>query len=149
MRPGVGYRHLMPSALRRLLRISGLGTAVALVYGLARSTRRPSPPDPSGIASWPPLVTEPEVEIRNGPVRFATVPAANETVADERSQAPTSPTWVEPTNGMCPDSHPIKGNAGSMIFHVPGGRSYERTHAERCYCTAQHAEDDGFRQAKR
>ena len=128
----------MPPALGRFLRITGLSAAVAFVYGLARSARRPSPPEPAGVASWTSLVPEPEVETRSGPVQFASPQAT-----------PESARWIEPTNGSCPDSHPIKGNADSMIFHVPGGMSYERTLAERCYCTAEDAEADGFRQAKR
>lgn len=127
----------MPPALGRFLRISGIGAAIAFVYGLARSARRPAPPPPSGVASWPPLVPEPEVEVRTGPVEF-TAPAE----APERG-------WVEPVDGECPGTHPIKGNADSMIFHVPGGTSYDRTRAERCYCTAADAEADGFRPAKR
>lgn len=128
----------MLPALGRFLRFTGLSAAVAFVYGLARSARRPSPPEPAGVASWPPLVPEPDVETRSGPVQFATP-----------SPAPDDQRWVDATDGACPDSHPIKGNADSMIFHVPGGMSYERTQAERCYCTAADAEADGFRQAKR
>ena len=132
----------MPPALGRFLRISGISAAVAFVYGLARSARRPTPPPPAGVASWPPLVPEAEVETRTGPVQFTEPAPAAGTGSDGAS-------WVEPTDGACPDSHPVKGNADSMIFHVPGGMSYERTKAERCYCTAEAAEADGFRQAKR
>ncbi|MEO0492299.1 MAG: hypothetical protein AAF081_02665 [Actinomycetota bacterium] len=58
--------------------------------------------------------------------------------------------WVEPdAEGGCPSSHPIKGNDQSKIFHVPGGMSYERTQAERCYCDEASAEADGYRKAKR
>src|SRR5688572_9637956 len=42
-------------------------------------------------------------------------------------------SWVDPVDGACPDGYPIKGNANSGIFHVPGGRFYERTIPERCY----------------
>ena len=131
----------MPPALGRFLRISGIGAAIAFVYGLARSARRPAPPPPTGVASWPPLVPKPEVEVRSGPVEF--------TAAAPAEPAPAASGWVEPIDGECPASHPIKGNADSMIFHVPGGMSYERTQAERCYCTAEDAEADGFRPAKR
>ena len=149
MRPGVGYRQRMLPALRRLLKISSLGTAAALVYGLARSVRRPRPPEAAGVASWPPLVAEPEVEVRTAPVQFAARPATHESDQDDRSRATKASPWVEPNDGACPDSHPIKANAGSGIFHIPGGGSYERTRAERCYCTTEDAEADGFRQAKR
>jgi hypothetical protein len=61
-----------------------------------------------------------------------------------------SPTWKEPTaDGGCPKGYPIKANASSRIYHVPGGLSYDRTQPERCYATAEAAEADGFRAAKR
>ena len=57
--------------------------------------------------------------------------------------------WAEPLDdGGCPPSHPIKANNNSGIYHVPGGRFYERTVAERCYSTAEAAEADGYRPAK-
>lgn len=70
--------------------------------------------------------------------------------------SPTSPQsavdpsarWVVPVNGECPSGYPIKANDSSRIFHVPGGRFYERTAAERCYATAEDAVADGYRPAK-
>lgn len=57
--------------------------------------------------------------------------------------------WVEPNaDGSCPSTHPIKANDNSGIFHVPGGRFYDRTKAERCYATAEAAAADGYRAAK-
>ena len=44
--------------------------------------------------------------------------------------------------------YPIKGNANSRIYHVPGGRFYDRTVPERCYASAADAEADGYRAAK-
>ena len=71
--------------------------------------------------------------------------------ADETAADPIEGSgWVEPdAEGGCPASHPIKGNDQSKIFHVPGGMSYERTKAERCYCDEATAEADGYRKAKR
>lgn len=56
--------------------------------------------------------------------------------------------WVAPVDGGCPDGYPIKANDNSGIFHVPGGRFYDRTVPERCYATADDALADGYRQAK-
>ena len=64
------------------------------------------------------------------------------------SPSTTSPTWVEPIDGACPEGYPIKANDNSGIFHVPGGRFYERTRPERCYADAHDAEADGYRRAK-
>lgn len=77
------------------------------------------------------------------------------------SQAPTSTqnnnaggnssvqTYAPPT-GECK----IKGNANSMIYHVPGGQYYDRTkvdpkEGDRLFCTEQEAQAAGFRRAKR
>lgn len=57
-------------------------------------------------------------------------------------------TWVEPVDGACPDGYPIKANATSGIYHVPGGRFYERTIPERCYVSPEAAAADGYRAAK-
>lgn len=56
---------------------------------------------------------------------------------------------VQPVGGECPDTAPIKGNQGSMIYHVPGGGSYSRTRPEDCFATAADAEAAGYRRAKR
>jgi micrococcal nuclease len=56
--------------------------------------------------------------------------------------------WVAPVGGTCPDGYPIKANNNSGIFHVPGGRFYDRTVAERCYANADDAVADGYRPAK-
>ena len=55
---------------------------------------------------------------------------------------------MAPSGGACPVSHPIKANDNSGIYHVPGGRFYERTGAERCYASTDDAEADGYRAAK-
>ncbi len=78
-----------------------------------------------GVAEWAPLAA----------------PGA-ESVADR-------PAWVEPVDGQCPLSHPVKGNASSNIYHVPGSRFYDMTTPERCYLDAAAAEADGMRAPKR
>ena len=55
---------------------------------------------------------------------------------------------VEPVDGECPVSHPVKGKLASGIYHVPGGLNYERTRADRCYVDAAAAESDGLRASK-
>ena len=76
--------------------------------------------------TWPPLLREP------APV---TEP---ETVSD----------WVAPVDEHCPPGYPIKVNTTSGIYHVPDGRSYARTVAQRCYATAEAAERDGYRRGE-
>ena len=49
----------------------------------------------------------------------------------------------------CPADYPIKGNAGSMIFHSPGRSSYATTIPEWCFATEEDALKAGFRAPKR
>jgi hypothetical protein len=122
----------MPSVLSRILRLFGFAAIGAIAIGIVRAVRPAPKPAVTGVASWEPIVTK-ETPVRtSGPVQFT-----------------STDTWVEPVDGDCPVSHPIKGNDGSKIFHVPGGSSYDRTRAERCYARAEDAEVDGYRQAKR
>lgn len=51
-------------------------------------------------------------------------------------------------DGTCPVTYPVKANDDSKIFHVPGGRFYDRTKAERCYARPEDAASDGYRAAK-
>lgn len=75
---------------------------------------------------------------------------------DRPSRPPASPPpprpepllWVQPSGGVCPPSHPVKAKLESGIFHVPGGRFYERTRPDRCYADEQGAEADGLRRSK-
>jgi hypothetical protein len=110
--------------IRRLFRAAlFLGALGAIVYLIARLLDE-EPATPAGGARpdgpWPPL--EP---------------------------LDTAPPWVEPTDGACPASHPVKGKLRSRIYHLPGMLAYERTKADRCYADAAQAEADGFRAAKR
>ena len=125
----------------RLLRLLKIAVLVGLVVGVVKAIRGRRPPEGTGEARWPPLAEEPAPAPRSGPVAFA------ETLADE--PAANEAAWVEPVDGVCPVSHPVKGKAGSGIYHVPGGASYDRTVPERCYVSPEAAEADGFRRAKR
>lgn len=80
--------------------------------------------------------------------------------ADEPNAAPTGPGaddprpsesgWTFPAeDGSCPLGHPIKAKLRSGIYHEPGMAAYDRTRADRCYTTAETAEADGLRRAKR
>jgi hypothetical protein len=68
--------------------------------------------------------------------------------AADASTGATAP-WVEPDDGVCPSSHPVKAKLASGIYHRPGGQSYDRTRPDRCYRDGSAAEADGLRAAKR
>ena len=101
----------------------------------------PIPPAPST-----PPTTDGQADEDTAPHGFASITEAVDGAADP-NEVPVA-DWVEPVDGACPIGHPIKANAQSMIFHVPGGRSYDRTIAERCYASGDAAITDGYRQAK-
>ena len=68
----------------------------------------------------------------------------------ERATAVAGASWVEAgeERSVAPDGYPVKVNARSGIYHLPGGRNYERTLADRWYRSASDAEADGFRASK-
>jgi hypothetical protein len=75
-------------------------------------------------------------------------PSPVEVGAQAGPEPGSTPTWKEPGgDGGCPDGYPVKV-AASGIFHVPGGRSYDRTAPVRCYLDPATAEADGYRRAK-
>jgi len=74
-------------------------------------------------------------------------PAAK--TAKTAKKKPLVAPWVDPAEGVCPTTHPVKGKLASKIFHLPGMLNYARTAPDRCYRDASAAEADGLRQAKR
>ena len=51
---------------------------------------------------------------------------------------------VADEDGNGPESHPIKGNKDSMLYHTPDSRYYKITKAEVWFDTEEHAEAAGF-----
>jgi hypothetical protein len=102
--------------------------AGAIVVTAVVVKRKVMAPAPVGEPDWAPLrLLEPE-------------PVAVEAPATK---------WVDPDeHGGCPDSHPVKAKKASRIYHVPGGRFYDGTKANRCFCDGEAAEADGYRASK-
>jgi large subunit ribosomal protein L4 len=70
-------------------------------------------------------------------------PAAEAAAPDEG--APYGPGSHAPLDDdEQPEGFPIKGNADSMLFHVPGSRFYNQTRAEVWFATEADAEAAGF-----
>jgi hypothetical protein len=148
--------------LRRIKRLAYLGVIVGVVFALRQAKARRDARNVLGApATWPPLeVGEPPIAAVGDLFAAAepTPPAPDEGVAEPvASDDPVAAvgdvasdglTWVEPADGACPVSHPVKANATSGIYHEPGGQFYERTRPERCYVDAAAAEADGYRAAK-
>ena len=53
---------------------------------------------------------------------------------------------VPDADGNGPDTHPIKGNIDSMLYHTPDSRYYQVTKAEVWFDTEENAEAAGFSQ---
>lgn len=87
-------------------------------------------PDQTSTPTWTPFAP--------GPIEVGVQVAPDQT---------STPTWRDPEDGGCPEGYPVKV-AASGIFHVPGGRSYDRTAPVRCYADSAAAEADGYRRAK-
>jgi hypothetical protein len=108
----------------------------------------------AGWRAWKSRVPESGVEWGEAPFPFPPVPrpaaAPAATSADVARPAPDAAAFVDPgADGECPLTHPVKAKLASGIYHVPGGGNYERTKPDRCYATAEGAEADGLRPAKR
>lgn len=114
------------------------GLVAAAVYAVLRLWRSRLAAPGSGDIVW-----------ETAPFPFPPVPRPPEQ-AEAEQPAPKEelPPWVEPVDGRCPDSHPVKAKLSSGIYHVPGGSNYERTRADRCYLDPAAAEADGLRAAK-
>jgi large subunit ribosomal protein L22 len=68
---------------------------------------------------------------------------AEEDAADE--DAPYGPgSHAALEDDSQPEGYEIKGNASSMLYHVPGSRSYNQTKAEVWFATEADAESAGF-----
>jgi hypothetical protein len=99
-----------------------------------------------------PFPPQPRAENRPAPARPVTTSepvTATEPVAAQAAPATGGDAWVEPTDGTCPASHPVKAKMSSKIFHVEGGLNYTRTHPDRCYRDPAAAEADGLRKSAR
>lgn len=133
------------------------GVAVATPPTPTRTPPAPTPP-PGSPKTGP---TPPATATPPATVTPATPPTGSSKAQPAARRSGSSPhplgqapppgaTWVLPdAHGAVPDRHPVKANLRSGLYHLPGMVAYERTHPDRCYPTAEAAEADGFKKAKR
>jgi hypothetical protein len=119
------------SPLRRTFRV---GLLAGSAYAVWRWYRSSAPQSDAGDG-W-----------SSQPFPYPPVPRGAPETEDE---TPSVAPWMEPVQGFCPASHPVKAKLASGIYHLPGGASYERTKPDRCYLDAAAAEADGLRPTKR
>lgn len=74
-----------------------------------------------------------------------------ETVVEEVVVVPAiEPDWVRGDGSHeCPDSHPVKAKASSMIYYIPESGHYERTIPDVCFASEIDAEASGYRAPRR
>jgi hypothetical protein len=118
-------------------RLLGAGILAGIAYAGWRAWKTRVPD--SGAVSWD----------SSAPFPFPPVPRPSTSSPAPRADVPAD-GFVDPgADGACPVSHPVKAKLASGIYHVPGGGNYDRTKPDRCYATAEAAEADGLRPAKR
>lgn len=84
---------------------------------------------------------------RSGYRTFTAASAASAKVV--KAKPPARPSRTDPiSKTQCPSWAPIKGNANSGIYHVPGQRYYDATHPEDCFRTEAAAVAAGYRRSK-
>jgi hypothetical protein len=128
---------------------------------------RRSQPEPAAPAAWEPIpnttpvtvpvaepVAVPEPVAAPAPVNLlqeAPAPKQAKKAPAKKAAKKKAPAaaWVDPIEGGCPSTHPVKAKLSSKIFHLPGGLNYPRTVPDRCYLDVAAAEADGLRAAKR
>lgn len=77
------------------------------------------------------------------------IPEAAPAPAPEAAPAAGDAGPVRGADSVCPDSHPVKANDNSGIYHMPGQQHYGKTNARNCYASAAAAQADGYRAAER
>ena len=130
----------MKTLVKRLL---GLGALAAMGYAIWRAYERRKVD--TGVKWDPQPFPYPPQPHTEAPSEAAPAPF----VEQQAEVVPVDNGWVEPSDGTCPTSHPVKAKLASGIFHVPGGANYDRTHPDRCYASPEVATADGLRAAKR
>jgi large subunit ribosomal protein L4 len=103
------------------------GTAEAVAAAPAKPAKATAKPKAAKVVEE--VVAEPAPE--------AAAPEAPAAPYGEGSHGATE-------DGSAPDGYDIKGNADSMLYHVPGSRFYKQTKAEVWFATEEAAEAAGF-----
>ena len=139
-----GKKKSLARRIRRLLFLVS-ATAAIVRFAMARRPPKPAPSSPRA-PEWAPLRAPAE---SSASATTAARPAMSDADDAPSVTGSTTPDWIDPVDGACPATHPVKGNGNSKIYHVPGGRFYDSTVPERCYRDPQAAEADGMRASKR
>jgi hypothetical protein len=138
-----------------------LGLLVGIAFAVSKVLQRRDDEILAATApapTWPPITeratAEPEraAHVEQAVAKKQQAPkkaAAKKAPAKKSAPAASARPWVDPVDGVCPTTHPVKGKLSSKLFHLPGMLAYERTKPDRCYLDPAAAEADGLTRAKR
>ena len=117
-----------------------------------------APTQTSTVTAVPSSTNEPTVTLTAEPTATSVMTDTPHAVTATPARATTTPlpATARPTSSNPQaDARPckagqIKGNRNSMIYHMPGGEWYARTHNNvTCFNTEEEAQAAGFRRSKR
>ncbi|SHL01714.1 LSU ribosomal protein L4P [Pseudonocardia thermophila] len=117
---------------------------------------------PDQLNTYDVLVNDAVVFLKDAYDQFLAGPIATKAAARKNSEKPSLQKAAAPAgadeqhpygpqshaplpDGSQPEGYPVKGNADSMLYHVPGSSFYARTVAEVWFTSAEAAEAAGFR----
>ncbi len=133
--------------------LTDAGSVVTRSAPVEPARPRPEPPVPAAPGLPESLATEPvglePQPLETEPAAPGPEPLETEPVGPGSEPLATERLWVEPEDGVCPASHPVKAKLASGLFHLPGMAAYNRTRPDRCYTDEASATEDGLTRAKR
>ncbi|NMN96291.1 50S ribosomal protein L17 [Antrihabitans stalactiti] len=130
-----------PMAIIELVREATVSNEASRATRVAASKKKADAAPANVVAAVEADATDAEVAnadaVADGVTDQSSAVAASEEVAPAGSHAPLE-------DGSQPEGFPIKGNADSMLYHVPDSRFYNSTVAEIWFADAEAAEAAGY-----
>lgn len=135
-----------PMAVIELIGEETVTSAASRVARAAASKKKAAEkvaPQPAEVVAE--AIEAEDAAIETGDSAEAGEPAAEVEESESTDEAPYGAGSHAPLeDGSQPEGFPIKGNADSMLYHVPGSSHYDRTVAEVWFVDAETAESAGF-----
>jgi large subunit ribosomal protein L4 len=95
-------------------------------------------------------IATPKAAVARAIARESEIVGLEKGAAPASEEGPYGPQSHAPlADGSQPEGFPVKGNADSMLYHVPGSSFYARTEAEVWFASAEAAEAAGFQAPQR
>lgn len=144
-----------PMAVIELIREETVSSAASRVARTAASKKKAAPAakaeaSKTEVPAEADTVADAAAEATEAPAALVDTAAAEEAVeaVEESASTDDAPygdgSHAPLEDGSQPEGFPVKGNADSMLYHVPGSSFYDRTVAEVWFASAEAAEAAGF-----